>query len=163
MKTNPLTFKQVKTMYDSYQLGMSLAGVGEKFGVDRRTVHYYFKQFNFECRKQKRKEFITYNGNKYTVSKYGTYRKTDGDRSQLHYDIWIDNGNTVPDGHFLIHKNGNKLDNSLENLMCVDEIYFRKYLQHKGHNQFTPYSELRHKSKSRYGKGKRNENTTKTL
>jgi hypothetical protein len=51
----------------------------------------------------------------------------------LHRDIWEKYNGPIPDGFVIHHRDGNPLNNTLENLECVPEYEHRikRYHQHK--------------------------------
>lgn len=71
-------------------------------------------------------ETIIYNGKKYNRNPDSTRRqhrvyfwrhdKWKGSPVALHRQIWIDNNGPIPFRHIVHHKNGNTLDNSINNL-----------------------------------------------
>lgn len=62
-------------------------------------------------------EYIVYKGNKYKKTTEGYYLRTE----RLHRRIWEDANGEIPPKHHIHHKDGNKSNNSLENLECISE------------------------------------------
>lgn len=60
------------------------------------------------------KKFIIYKGSKYTLQQ-GYYRRI----IQLHRQIWEDHCGPIPEEYQVHHKNGDRLDNRIENLECL--------------------------------------------
>jgi len=63
---------------------------------------------------EKEPKTIVYRGVKYTLNK-GYYKTT----YSLHRRIWEDHFGEIPIDHHIHHKNGNSLDNRIENLECI--------------------------------------------
>lgn len=68
-------------------------------------------------------EPIIYKGRVYRVAKRGSYyacgEKAGLDTQFLHRHIWVDLYGPIPEKHHIHHKNGNPLDNRIENLECL--------------------------------------------
>ena len=124
-------------MYEAYCAGSSLAEVGKLFGVTRQSVHSLFKTRGLELReKQAPKEFVLFNGDKYTVRNHGYLGKTKGNRSLMHRDVWEFHNGQIPDGWDVHHRDENKLNNNIENLECLPKAeHTRLYSPHN--NQYT--------------------------
>ena len=62
-----------------------------------------------------------YMGKKYAQDKKtGYYVCTSGSRKRLHVAIWEhENGREVPSGYVIHHKDWNKTNNSVDNLICI--------------------------------------------
>jgi hypothetical protein len=56
----------------------------------------------------------------------------DGKRIAEHRQIWIDNFGEIPKGKIIHHKNGDKLDNRIENLELTSRNVHR-YMHHGNH------------------------------
>lgn len=85
-----MTFKEITRLHGLYLCGMSLAKLAKNHGngLTRQQIHYYFQAFNLSTRAKKVKNKIVFNGETYTESKDGYYRKTNGDRSLLSRNAW---------------------------------------------------------------------------
>ena len=59
---------------------------------------------------------IVYNGETYCLYKGHWYFER---RVYLHKQVWIDANGPIPDGYHIHHKNGDSLDNGIENLECL--------------------------------------------
>lgn len=109
-----VTSKDIYRLHKKYEKGLSLEQCIKFYGadliLDRKTLHHYFQRLGLPTRKQTRKEFKMYKGDKYTICKDGFYRKTSGDRKHLHRRIWEENNGPVPRGYSVIFKEGNGLD-----------------------------------------------------
>jgi hypothetical protein len=53
----------------------------------------------------------------------------------LHRDVWMFHNGPIPKGHHIHHVDGNPLNNSINNLMCVDEATHRKLDAERGANR----------------------------
>lgn len=111
---------EIRRMHGLYLCGMSLQKLGKREGYSRQWLWIYFKDLNLPIRAVKRKEQIEYKGLKYTFNNKGYYRCTSGDRHILHYRVWKDHtGEDVPEGHELLHKDGNKHNFDFSNLELI--------------------------------------------
>lgn len=65
---------------------------------------------------------IYFNGKKYRIhSKFRNYYWcTSSSKNSLHRDIWIAHFGDIPEGFHIHHKDGNKFNNDIENLECID-------------------------------------------
>jgi hypothetical protein len=57
-----------------------------------------------------------YKGKRYTIDHHGYFSATNSSRTKLHRDIWQDHNGEIPEDHIVHHKNGDRLDNRIENL-----------------------------------------------
>lgn len=110
-------------MYDLYLEGHSLAKVARHFGVTRQAVYKMFNRRGWPLRpRPKPLPFVVFKEERYTIMVGGYYRKTRktrGNRSYLHQDIWEDAYGPIPEGHDIHHKDGDKTNNTLSNLECL--------------------------------------------
>lgn len=110
--------EKAEAMYQLYQQGMSCEEVGKVFGFTRQSVAALFRRHRLERRKKEAPK-VMYNGSVYALNGLGYYKKTARPRTQLHRDIWEDVNGPIPDGLLVHHKDGNKANNSLNNLELV--------------------------------------------
>jgi len=106
-------------LYAAYQSGLSLSEVGKRFGVSRTAVYGMFASRNFPLRSKMRLETVEFNGAQYTVNILGYYRRTDGERTLMHRDMWEFFNGPIPDGYDIHHKDENKQHNELSNFECL--------------------------------------------
>lgn len=91
--------ERVNRMYERYQSGKSLAEVASEFGISRQSVYQMFALRKFKLRElPKRKPYQEFNGSKYTIGANGYYRKTYGNRSLMHRDVWEFFNGEIPEG-----------------------------------------------------------------
>ncbi len=116
-----------RQMYQRYQDGLSLAQVGQAFGVTRQAVYERFHRQGYPLRSRTLQESITYQGRKYTPGKNGYYRRTihwgrNGRKCrylQLHHEIWVERHGQIPEGHQVGFIDGDKTHLSIDNLICL--------------------------------------------
>lgn len=111
--------KRAEEMYELYLQGHSLAQVAKLYGVTRQTIYGVFKRRRFQMRQKRFLPYVIFNNKRYTPDPDGYYRKTDGNRSWLHQDVWRFHGGEIPDGWHIHHKDKDKSNNSIENLECL--------------------------------------------
>lgn len=118
VKSNVVNYKKIMRLHGLYQCGMSLSKLAKNYGegLTRQSIHYYFKALGLKTRAKKNKEKYEYNGEFYTAGTNGYLRKTDGNRELLHRRVWSDHFGEIGVGFDIHHKDGNKLNNSIENL-----------------------------------------------
>ena len=128
---------QAEQMYEDYKSGMSLEEVGKAYGITRQSVYGLFKYRGWETRPKRRPlPFMMFGGERYTIYKEGYYRKTRGNRSLMHRDVWEAHKGPIPDGWDIHHLNEDKEDNRIENLECLPKAeHTRRYSPHN--NQHT--------------------------
>jgi hypothetical protein len=106
-------------MYALYQDGYSLAQVGQVWGLTRQSVYDMFKRRGWPLRERKFLPTVTYLGETYTPDPDGYFRKTNRDRKWLHHAVWEHHRGPIPPGHDIHHRDENKANNDIDNLLCV--------------------------------------------
>lgn len=106
-------------MHQAYLDGASLSQVGDKFGITRQSVFNLFKYHGLPTRAKVRLEAVEFNGHTYSPNTQGYWRRTDGDRTLLHRDVWQICYGEIPDGFEVHHKDENKSNNCIDNLECL--------------------------------------------
>lgn len=109
----------VAAMFAVYETGKSLAEVATVFGITRQRLHYYFNRHGLQCRPKTVLPAIEFNGNQYTVNVAGYYRRTDGERTLLHRDMWEHFNGAIPENWDVHHKDENKQHNEIANFECL--------------------------------------------
>jgi hypothetical protein len=113
---------ETERMYKAYRRGESLSEIAARYEVTRQSVFERFKRRGYKLRPTHPHlhDKIEWNGNEYTpAAAKGYYRRTREPRTMLHYDIWEFHNGPVPDGHQIGHKDGNKENNDITNLVCL--------------------------------------------
>lgn len=112
---------EVAGMYALYcRRGMSLSEIGRHYGITRQVVFDKFQRRGFRMRTREKLPPVIFNGRTYTLSgKGGCYRLTSGARSLLHRDVWEFHCGPIPPDHDILHRDGDKANNDLSNLVCV--------------------------------------------
>lgn len=113
--------KKIDEMHEMYIAGYSLSKVAEFYGVSRQSVYELFKNNGKKTRELKKLDYVEFNGCKYTIRNTGYFAKTSGDRSLLHRDMWEFFNGKIPDGFDIHHLDENKLNNHIENFICIDK------------------------------------------
>ncbi|MCF2717851.1 HNH endonuclease [Paenibacillus sp. UKAQ_18] len=134
--------ERVSGMYRDYLSGMSLSEVAAKYRITRQSVYKCFSRRSLKLRKRPQsKNYVEFNGSRYTKGTLGYWRKTVGDRSLLHRDVWVYHKGEIPDGWDIHHIDEDKDNNDISNFECLPKAeHTRQYSP--GHNQYTP-KELR--------------------
>lgn len=129
--------ERAEDMYALYLSGASLQGVATAYGMTRQSVHGLFKYRGWETRKPRAPlKHQWFNGEKYTLRNNGYYGKTRGARTMMHRDVWEASNGTIPEGYDIHHKDGNRMNNTIENLECLPKSeHTRLYSPHN--NQHT--------------------------
>lgn len=91
---------------------------------------------------------VTYNGNRFTRDKKNGYYLSsrnliDGKRVRLHRYIWIINNGEIPNGLDVHHKDENKDNNDITNLMLIPSSKHQKY--HTNKEMLMHYEERKRK------------------
>ena len=110
--------------------------------MSRQAVWERLKRNNVEMRTKKVLPFIIYDGLKFTISKNGYYRATRRDKHvSLHRYKYQKEVGKIPEGYDIHHKDGNKLNNAIDNLECLSKADHTKlYSPH--HNQYKNYETI---------------------
>lgn len=128
---------QANEMYELYLHGNSLALVGEAYGVSRQAVFELLNNRGYKLRaKIKKKPFIVFNGNKYTLRNTGYFAKTTGERTLLHRDMWEFNHGKIQENYDIHHIDGNKKHNEISNFELIKKDDHARIHKH-GQNQHT--------------------------
>lgn len=133
-----VNYKNITHLHGLYSCGMSLAKVSDNYcpSISRQRLHYYFKMYRLPLRTKRIKESRMYAGEKYSQDNEGYWRKTSGNREFLQRRIWIDAGNSIPEGFAVIFKDRNRNNVEIDNLDCVSLLEFGE-IYSTGENQFT--------------------------
>lgn len=124
-------------MYSLYGQGYSLAQVGRAFGVTRQSVFKMFLQRSLPMRTVEPLPFIMWEGRKYTRRSNGYYARTRDGRVYLHADVWVANHGSIPHGMQVHHRDGNRENNSVDNLELASASDHGRKHGFAG-NQYTP-------------------------
>lgn len=120
----------VRLMYKAYKSGLSLAEVGNLYGMHGSAVRQKFAAAGLKPRHAGhplQRPFQTWRGETYTLSSKGYYRKTTGDRTMLHVDVWERHRGPVPEGHEIVRRDHNIHNNRIGNLMCLPKAEASAY------------------------------------
>jgi hypothetical protein len=148
IKSRKPSERKIRGMYRAYCNGLSLEGVGQKYGRTRQAVFGLFKVRGLELRAKEFLPFVVYKGRKYTDQKIGGrykyLRDTIAGRTKgcsksryLHHVVWEEHNGPVPPGHKVCFRDGNHLNCALENLMLLTNDEQQQWRGRKGQNQFT--------------------------
>lgn len=138
-----VTIKELMKLHNLYLCGMSLSKLAENHGngLSRQSIHLYFQRAGLSTRPlPKRKPYVTYKSERYTISKDGYYRKTTGDWESLNRQMWKDEIGEIPTDHSVVFRTGSPLefkDYNVANFKLEhrDEVLFRAGTQFpKGKN-----------------------------
>ena len=122
--------------YELYLSGLSLEQVGKAIGVTRQCVFKAFKKRGFQLRGPNFQPFQFYDGKKFTLRANGYYSLTTNNRTLMHRYVWEKEKGKIPIGFDIHHINGQKADNSIDNLECLSKSdHTRLYSPHN--NQYT--------------------------
>ena len=110
-----------RAMYAMYLDGASLAEVGQRFGRSRQSVYTAFKRRRFPLRGPNFRPTVEWNGKTYSLADTGYLRRTDGNRAQMHREVWEFHHGTIPDDHDIHHVDRDRTNNDISNLMCLSK------------------------------------------
>jgi hypothetical protein len=112
--------------WELYQQGFSLQEVGKAFGVTRQAVWDLLRNHGYELRQKKELPFIEYEGRRYSLYRGHYACRQKGKTFFLHRTVWEQHNGSVPKDCFIIHISGDKSDNRIENLECVESLEWSK-------------------------------------
>lgn len=146
----------VAGMYEMYLngnegRGASLREVAEVYRCTRQNVYDLFKARGYQLRSNRDPAIvqeidgIRFYQNKKRSKPYLRGQLPNGRRVMVHRYVWEKANGEIPAGMVCVHKNGDFLDNRLENLMLMKRSEMSAYFNPDGHNQFTPHEKLRGK------------------
>jgi len=129
--------KKAVMMYEEYKKGFTLSEVGKMFGNTRQSVYTMLKRRDYKLRAKNTLPYLYYKDVKFTLNNMGYYRKTEGDRMLMHRFVYEDFWKKkIPAGHDIHHRDGDKSNNNILNLLCLTkEEHASKY--GKKQNQHT--------------------------
>lgn len=143
----------VAAMYEMYLngndgRGCSLAQVAEVYKCTRQNVYDRFKARGYELRSKEPALLQEVDGIRFVLNKkrskpYLRGTLPDGRRVMIHRYVWEKAHGEIPPGLVVVHKNGDFLDNGIENLMLMKRSDMSAYFNPNGHNQFTAPELLR--------------------
>ena len=83
---------------------------------------YFFRDFFGKCNRCKPLKIKPFNKNKSTQGYVMLRKTTKGKRIQIgeHVQIWKDIKGEIPKGYHIHHINENRMDNRIDNLICID-------------------------------------------
>jgi hypothetical protein len=114
--------EETERMVRLYERGRGCYRIGRKYGVSDTQIYDRLKRAGVQFRPQYKRLLpkIEFNNAFYTFRHTkGYYRKTTGDRSMLHWDIWRAHHGEIPDGYQIHHLDSDPTNNAVENLICV--------------------------------------------
>jgi hypothetical protein len=132
---------KVGEMYDCYKDGMSLSMIAKLYVVTRQAVYDVFHSRGYPLRSKKLEGATTWNGVRYTFDGAGFLRGTrNGKREYLHKAVWERaNGPLLPK-YVLLHRDGDKTNNALENLEELPMSKMQSRFNPTGRNQYSALS-----------------------
>lgn len=134
----------IKELANLYTQGYSCSQIGKIVGATRQAVWEKLKNGNVTIRKKKLLPYITYDEKKWTISKTtGYYRSTESRKKHisLHRYVWQKERGEIPEGYDIHHLDGDKTNNTIENLECLPKAeHTKRYSPH--HNQYKNYKTL---------------------
>lgn len=142
---------KVKAMYEIYCTGKSLQWIadtlyGGKF--TRQTVYDMFKVRGYKLRSKNLKPARIYKGVSYRKDSDDLYRsRLGGKTTYLHRLIWEERNGPVQPGFYVIFKDGDKENITIENLDCLHNLEAKKLYNHANQNGYK-----RFKNKGAFGK-----------
>ena len=105
-----------------YNDGYSCEQIGQIYSMSRQAVWERLKRIGVSLRKKKVLPYIIYDNIKFTPSGNGYYRATSREKHiSLHRYKYKKEIGDIPDGWDIHHKDGNRLNNNIKNLMCISK------------------------------------------
>ncbi len=131
---------KARELYAIYQSGSTLRQIGEQFAISNQTIHSMFSRRGWPLRNKKASHHQFLGGKKYAKKPSGYYGATDRSRTLMHRDVWASKNGEIPAGHQIHHMDGNRGNNSLENLLLVDAAdHSRRHMAAKMHLHECPH------------------------
>lgn len=129
-------------MYEKYKEGLSLAEVGQLYGMTRQSVYSGFKRRGYILRAKNQQPYQMLDGIKFTLRNHGYFAATTGDRQLMHRYVWEKHNGPIPDDHDIHHIDHNRANNVIENLELYSKSEHARLFS-TGSNQFVkkPYKE----------------------
>lgn len=129
-------------MYESYMSGLSLAQVGERYGMTRQSVYEGFKRRGYVLRTKNERPFQVLDGIKFTLRNNGYFAATTGDRMQMHRYVWEKYNGKIPDGYDIHHIDHDRSNNDISNLeMYTKSDHARLFSTGSNQHIKKPYKE----------------------
>lgn len=118
--------------YRLYADGLTLRQIGEAHGVSNQTIYSMFARRGWPLRRRKAEHHQFFNGQQYARKPNGYYGGTNRARVAMHRAVWEFHHGQIPDGHQIHHRDGNRGNNAIENLMLVDRAeHSRRHMHAK--------------------------------
>lgn len=132
--------EKASELYALYTQGKTLREIGKMYGLSNQSIYSMFQSRNWPTRPQTRLPFVEFNGKKYTRKPSGYYAVTDTSRTMMHRDVWEFYNGPIPEGHQVHHKDGDRGNNAIENLMLVERSdHSRRHMKAKMHLHVCPH------------------------
>ena len=129
-------------MYSDYLKGLSLSGVGAKYGMTRQSVYIGFKRRGYVLRPKNERPYQIYDGIKFTLRNNGYYAATTGKRLQMHRYIYEKYNGKIPEGYDIHHKDRDRSNNDITNLeLLTKSEHARRYSTGSNQHVKKPYKE----------------------
>lgn len=118
-------------MYALYQQGKTCTQIAAVYGISRQSVWDRLRRRGLKlrpCPRNMALPFIEWGGNRYAPNKDNYFRKTTGDRSLLHWDIWEQRHGRVKNGHVVRFVDGDRMNLDIDNLESLPKGEDRRQL-----------------------------------
>lgn len=115
--------KETESMATMYRDGYSFEQVAKAFGYTRQAVWERLKKHGVRAREKKLLPFVMYDGMKWTINNCGYYRNTNRANGEflLHRYKYEKEAHQIPDGYDIHHKDRNKQNNDIDNLLLIEK------------------------------------------
>lgn len=109
-------------LVELYRSGQTANAIAKRFRIHKTTLYEYLKQSSIPPHNLTPKHpYIIYKGRKFIQSQFGYYMTSARPALVLHKEIWKDNYGVIPDGCHIHHKDHDKANNNIDNLMCLTQ------------------------------------------
>ena len=126
----------VAAMYAMYETGKSLANIAVVYKRSRQSIYDVFKSRHYSLRSKQLKGRQVVDGHQFTLTKDGYLRgPINGERILLHQYIWKKNKGDIPDNFVIFHKDRDKNNNNIDNLLLVPKEQMSRWFNPEGKNQ----------------------------